>query len=392
MVPMRMVEPGTGGKATRAGTEVTGTIRPVRVDLMAFGMPLGRAQELAKDAERAGFSGVVVTEGGRSAYLTTAAMALATEHLELATGIAVAFPRSPMVTAQLAWELADASGGRFRLGLGTQVEAHMRRRYDAPFDHPGPRLAEYVEAVRAAFRAFRGEAPLAFEGRFYRLSLLPAMWSPGPISAADPAVEMAAVNPYMLRLAGSVADGVHVHPLNHRRYLKEIVRPNVVSGAAGAGRDPQVLGLTVPVLTAAGDDAEQERWRELARAQVAFYGSTPNYAFVFELLDRPETTGRIRERQKAGDTAGMAAVVDDDLLDEFLVQGTFSELPRRLVERFGGLADRLVLYFAGAAWGQDRGLLEAYGEVAGEVRRLVPGAAPTLAGAASTVVDDAAAN
>ena len=354
---------------------------------MSFGMPLQRAQQLAQDAERAGFSGAVVTEGGRTAYLTTAAMALATDELELATGIAVAFPRSPMVTAQVAWELADTSGGRFRLGLGTQVQAHIRRRYDAPFDHPAARLAEYVSAVRAAFRAFRGEEPLAFEGRFYRLTLLPAMWSPGPIAAADPPIDMAAVNPTMLRLAGSVADGVHVHPLNHRRYLEDAVKPNVAAGAKAAGRDPAGLRLTVPVLTAAGDDADQERWRELARAQVAFYGSTPNYSLVFELLGRPETTARIRERQKAGDMAGMAAVVDDDLLDAFVVHGTFTELPGRLVERFGGVADRLVLYFAGAAWNQDRGALEAYGEVAREVRRLLPDNAPVLAGGSSTATE-----
>ncbi len=351
---------------------------------MSFGMPLHRAQELADAAEKAGFSGAVVTEGGRSAYLTVAAMALASERLELATGIAVAFPRSPMVTAQVAWELADTSHGRFRLGLGTQVEAHMRRRYDAPFDHPGPRLAEYVEALRAVFRAFRGEAPLAFEGRFYRLSLLPPMWSPGPIDVPDPPVDVAAVNPFMLRVAGTVADGVHVHPLNHRRYLTEVVQPQVKAGAVAAGRDPAGLRLTVPVLTAAGDDAAQARWREAARAQVAFYGSTPNYAMLFELLGRPDTTARIRERQKAGDMAGMAAVVDDELLSHFLVQGTFAELPRLLVERFAGVADRLVLYFAGTAWGQDPGALEAYGEVAREVRRLRADDAPALSAHSST--------
>jgi probable F420-dependent oxidoreductase len=343
----------------------------VRVDLMSFGMPLRQAQQLAGDAERAGFSGAVVTEGGRTAYLTCAAMALATESLELGTGIAVAFPRSPMVSAQVAWELADVSGGRFRLGLGTQVEAHMRRRYDAPFEHPGPRLADYVRAVRAAFRAFRGEEPLAYEGDFYRLTLLPAMWSPGPIAASDPPVEVAAVNPYMLRLAGEVADGVHVHPLNHARYLAEVVRPEVAAGATRAGRDPGAVSVTVPVLTAAGEtDEEQARWRELARAQVAFYGSTPNYAFIFELLGRPDTTARIRERQKAGDMAGMAAVVDDELLDHFVVQGTFGELPGKLQERFAGLADRLVLYFAGAAWERDRSFFEGCGQVARELQEI----------------------
>ncbi len=343
----------------------------VRVDLMAPGMPLQRARELAVDAERAGYHGVVVTEGARTAYLTCAAMALATSRLELSTGIAVAFPRSPMVSAQVAWELGEASGGRFRLGLGAQVRAHVERRYNAPFDHPGRRLAEYVQAVRACFRAFRGEAPLDFAGDFYRLSLLPDMWSPGPIAVGDPAVDMAAVNPFMLRLAGAVADGVQVHPLNHRRYLAEVVRPQSASGAQQAGRDPGSLRLTVPVFTAAGDTEEdQVRWREVARAQVAFYGSTPNYALIFELLDRPEVTATLRKHQKAGDVAAMTAVVDDDLLDHFVVQASFSQLPELLVDRLGGMADRLVLYFAGASWERDRAHFEACGQVAAEVARL----------------------
>lgn len=338
---------------------------------MTFGMPLRRAQELAADAERAGFAGAVVTEGGRTAYLTCAAMALAAPELQLATGIAVAFPRSPMVTAQVAWELADVTGGRFRLGLGTQVEAHIRRRYDAPFDHPAARLREYVEAVRACFRAFRGDERLDFEGDYYRLSLLPPQWSPGPIDSPDPPVDMAAVNPMMLRLAGEVADGVHVHPLNHPRYIAEVVRPSVAAGAAAAGRDAGAVELTVPVLTAVGDtDEESTRWRELARSQIAFYGSTPNYAFIFDLLGRDGTTARIRERHKAGDMAGMAAVIDDELLDEFVVQGTFEELPRLLVERYGSIAARVVLYFAGPAWDRDRDWFERCGAAAFEVHRL----------------------
>jgi probable F420-dependent oxidoreductase len=350
----------------------------VEVELMALGMPLGRAGRLAADAEAAGFAGVVVTEAGRTAYLTCAAMALATATLELATGIAVAFPRSPMVSAQVAWELADASGGRFRLGLGAQVEAHVRRRYDAPFDRPAARLAEYVQAVRACFRAFRGEERLAFEGDFYRLSLLPAAWSPGPMAALDPPIDMAAVNPAMLRLAGKVADGVHVHPLNHPRYLAEVVRPQVATGAVAAGRDPASVSLTVPVLTAVGDsEEEQSRWWELARTQVAFYGSTPNYGVIFELLDRPDTTARIRERQKAGDGAGMAAVVDDDLLAHFVVRGTFDELPRLLVDRFAGVAERVVLYFAGATWDGDPETFRRLGQVAGRTAALARDATRT---------------
>ncbi|MHB8439147.1 MAG: TIGR03617 family F420-dependent LLM class oxidoreductase [Acidimicrobiales bacterium] len=337
----------------------------MRVHLMSFGMPLRRAQALAAEAERAGFDGVVVTEGGRSAYLTLGAMALATERLALATGIAVAFPRSPMVSAQLAWELADSSGGRFRLGLGTQVEAHIRRRYDSPFDRPGPRLRDYVQAVRACFAAFAGDAPLAYDGEFYRLNLLPPMWSPGPIDSPAPAIDVAAVNPWMLRMAGEVADGVHVHPLNHPAYLREVVVPEIAEGARRAGRHPNEVELTVPVFTAAGD-TEQERapWRELARAQVAFYGSTPNYAFIFDLLGRPGTTEELRRHQKSGDLKAMTAVIDDELLSAFVVEGAWEELPALLAERYQGVAARVVLYMAGMTWGRPGHDFERFGALA----------------------------
>ena len=177
---------------------------------MVTGQPLREVQRLARDAEHAGFSGLVVTEAGRTAYLSCAAAALASD-LHVSTGIAVAFPRSPMVTAQAAWELAEATGGRFRLGLGTQVRAHMERRYGVDFASPGPRLRDHVMAVRACFAAFDGQ-PLDHDGEFTRLSLLPAMWSPGPIPVGPPPIDVAAVNPWMLRMAGEVADGVRPPP------------------------------------------------------------------------------------------------------------------------------------------------------------------------------------
>ena len=326
----------------------------MRFELMTTGAPLRRIQDLARDAAAAGFTGLVVTEGARTAYLACAAAALAAD-IDISTGIAVAFPRSPMVTAEAAWELAEVSGGRFRLGLGTQVRAHIERRYATPFDPPGPRLREYVEAVRAIFRAFRGEAPLKFDGSYWSMSLLPAQWSPGPIDVPDPPIDVAAVSPWMLRMAGEVADGVHVHPLNTPTYLAETVLPC-------AGRDVE---LAVPVFTAAGDtDEEQERWWEMARVQVAFYGSTPNYAFIFDQVGFEGTTARIRERQKAGDLAGMAAVISDELLQHFVVRGSWDELPGLIVDRLEGIAARAIAYFAGMAWAQDPEFQERWGGVA----------------------------
>jgi probable F420-dependent oxidoreductase len=340
----------------------------MRVDVMTGGQSLARMQRLAGDAADAGFSGLVITEGGRTAYLQCAAATLAAPDLDILTGVAVAFPRSPMVTAQVAWELAEASNGKFRLGLGTQVRAHIERRYGAAFASPGPRLVEYVRAVRACFAGFRGE-PFSFDGAFTKMSLLPAMWSPGRIDVADPPIDIAAVNPWMLRAAGGVADGVHVHPLNHPTYVRDVVLPNVAAGAAAAGRDAADVQLIVPLFTVPGDsEAERAPWRALARTQVAFYGSTPNYAFIFELLGRPGTTDALRERQKAGDIAGMSAVIDDDLLEPFIVEGNWSVLAGQIVERLHGVADRVVLYTAGMAYGGDRTHFDKLGAVARDLR------------------------
>jgi probable F420-dependent oxidoreductase len=341
----------------------------MKVDALVNAAPLTRIAELARSAEHSGLSGLVITESGRTAYLSCVAAATAAPGLELATGVAVAFPRSPMVTASLAWELAEYTGGHFRLGLGTQVRAHIERRYGAEFSPPGPRMREYVLAIRAIFRAFRGEEKLAFEGDHWSLSLLPREWSPGPIEVADPPIDVAAVNPWMLRMVGEVADGVHVHPLNTPTYLRQTVLPSLAEGAATAGRDVADLEVIVPCFTIAGDDEETRSfWREWSRMQVAFYGSTPNYGFIFDQVGRPGTTAMLRDRQKAGDVAGMAAVIDDELLSHFVVEGTWAELPGRIVERYDGIADRVVLYFAGGSWMRDPDSLAPFGEVARAVR------------------------
>jgi probable F420-dependent oxidoreductase len=337
----------------------------MRFDLMTAGLPVRRMQQLAIDAERAGFSGLVITESGRTAYLGCAAAGLATTELELLTGVAVAFPRSPMVTASIAWELAELSAGRFRLGLGTQVRAHVERRYGSEFDHPGPRLREYVQAVRTIFTSFRDGTPLMHDGEFWQLSLLPAMWSPGPIDAPSPAIDVAAVNPWMLRMAGEVADGVHVHPLNTPTYLEETLLPELATGAAKAGRSRADLQVVVPSFAAPGATPDDvQRLREMARMQTAFYGSTPNYAFIFEQVGHPGTTERIRERQKAGDIAGMAKCIDDDLLEHFCVSGTWDEVADALVARHRGVADRVVSYFAGMEWARDPASIGPWGELA----------------------------
>lgn len=362
---MRRVQAGAGiGARTPPVTSPA-----MKVDALVNAQPLRRFQEIARDAEAAGFAGLTITEAGRTAYLSAAAAALVTE-LDLATGVAVAFPRSPMITASNAWELADVSGGRFRLGLGTQVRAHIERRYAAEFDPPGPRLREYVEALRAIFRAFAGEERLHFEGEHWSMDLLPREWSPGPIAVPAPPIDIAAVNPWMLRMAAEVADGVHIHPLNTPTYLERTVGPSLAAGAAKAGRSPDELTVHVPAFTVVGD-TEEERAprREAARFQIAFYGSTPNYAYLFEQLDREGTTPRLQAALKAKDLGAIPEILDDEVLAHFTVESTWDGLADALVDRYEGTASRVVLYFAGRTWDEDRTAFARLGEAARDVHR-----------------------
>lgn len=331
---------------------------------MTMPQPLGRIGAVAARVQAAGFSGLLFTETGRTAFLNAAVASQAAPGLELSTGVAVAFPRSPFVTAATAWELQEASGGRFRLGLGTQVRTHIVRRYGMPFERPGPRLRDYVLAVKACFTAFR-TGTLDHHGEFYDLDFITPQWSPGHIAEPDPKVDIAAVNPWMLRMAGEVADGVHVHPIGEPGYLRRHVVPNIAAGAAKAGRSPADVEVIVPVLTVVGDtDAERDRERELVRASMSFYGSTPNYAFIWDEAGFDGTTARIREKQKAGDVAGMAAQITDEHIAVFATESTWDGLAAALREKYDALATRLVLYNALA----DPERIERYGEVARQLQ------------------------
>jgi probable F420-dependent oxidoreductase len=316
----------------------------VHVDVMTVPQPLAEIGNVARRTQAAGFSGLLFTETGRTAYLNAA----------------VAFPRSPFVTAAAAWELQEATCGRFRLGLGTQVRTHVVRRYGMEFERPGPRLRDYVLAVKACFAAFR-TGTLDHHGEFYDMDFITPQWSAGPIDAPDPKVDVAAVNPWMLRMAGEVADGVHVHPLGEPGYLARHVVPNVAAGAEKSGRSPADVAVVVPVMTIVGDsDEERHHEREAARASMSFYGSTPNYAFIWDEAGFEGTTARIREKQKAGDFAGMAAQITDEHIATFATESTWDGLADALIGKYGAIAARIVLYNALG----DSERFERYGAVA----------------------------
>jgi probable F420-dependent oxidoreductase len=342
----------------------------MKLDAMAMGLPLREAQRLAADVEEAGFSGLWFTEGGRTAYLGAAAAALATTDLDIGTGIAVAFPRSPMITASTAWELAEATQGRFTLGLGTQVKAHIERRYGVPYEHPGPWLREYVLALRAIFRAFQGEEKLDFHGDRYDLDLLPPTWSPGPIEHPDVPIFLSGVRPWMLRAVGEVADGLHVHPLHSRKYLDDVIVPNVAKGLELSGRTTADVTMACPVMTIVGEtDEEVEKFRQMARFQLAFYGSTRTYREVFEIHGWEGTSEKLHEHQAKGDLAAMAATITDEMLDVYAVSATWDDLAVTLQERYRGVEHpvRIICYYAGTSLRQDD-TFDQWQAVAAEVK------------------------
>ena len=337
----------------------------MQFDVMTGNMTWAESADLARDVESAGFSGMLFTETSQVPWMMIAAAATAATRLEFSTGIAVAFPRSPMIAAQIGWELARNTGGRFRLGLGSQVRAHITRRYAADFDRPAARMRDYVQAVKASLAAFRGEARLDHAGPFYTLNLLRPEWIPPHHEHGDVKVDIAAVGPLMCRVAGEVADGVHVHPMHSLHYIETRLRPALAEGAVEADRDPRDIDLIVPVFAIPGDTPEERApLVERTRTQLAFYGSTPNYAFQFDDLGFPGPPDKIRARLRAGDPGGAAALITDEMLDHFAVVAAWDDLADALLARYQDTASRIVSYLAAGLIQRDSTMLDRWGEVA----------------------------
>ena len=294
---------------------------------------------IARAAESLGFDAIWTSEKQHEAILPLPLVAEHTQRLHFGTAIAVAFARSPMVLANAAWDLAAASGGRFILGLGTQVKAHIERRFGMTWAPPMPRLRELVLALRAIWDCWQNGTPLNFRGEYYKLTLMTPFFSPGPISAPRVPIYIAGVNAKMCRLAGELADGSLVHPFHTAQYLRQVVLPAIETGAAKAGRtraDVQVSGSIFVIK----NDAE----RELMRSQVAFYASTPSYRAVMECHGWGETSERLSFLAARGKWNELPGQISDEMLDTFALISRPEDLPGKLMARYAGLLDRVRLY------------------------------------------------
>lgn len=292
-----------------------------------------------REAEALGYDSLVIPEVKHDPFIAAAIAAQEPSKVELITGIALAFPRSPTATAHTAWDLQRLSGGRFLLGLGSQVKGHVQRRFASEWSAPAPRMKEYIQALRAVWRCWQDGERLLFEGETYKLSLMTPNFTPPPQKPehAHIPVLLAAVGPAMLRVAGEVADGVRLHGIVTRKYMDEVAFPNLRRGAERAGRtldDFQISGGAF--LVTAPNQAELEQALENAKKTVAFYGSMRSYHLSFELEGWEDEAAKLHAMSMRGEWQDMAAVITDDMVHAFAVVGTYDEIASKIKQRLVG--------------------------------------------------------
>lgn len=310
-----------------------------------IGGSLAGVAAAAEAAEAQGFDGAITAETSHDPFLPLALAATTTSRIDLATGIAVAFARSPMTLAQTAWDIQELSGGRLVLGLGSQIRAHITRRFSMPWSHPAARMREFVLALHAIWDAFSGERSLDFRGDFYEHTLLTPFFNPGPISAGKPRVFLAAVGGRMTQVVGEVCDGMLVHGFTTERYLREVTLPALERGAAAAGRDVSAVELSLPAFVVTGrDEATMAQAADAVRSQIAFYGSTPAYRGVLELHGWGDLQGELNVLSKQGDWTAMAGLIDDEMLAAFAVVAEPDHVAPELLARFGDVVGRISFY------------------------------------------------
>jgi probable F420-dependent oxidoreductase len=311
----------------------------VLTDLVLRGVPIVEVAARAAEVEALGFDAVGVTETNGNPFLAAAQAVQGTSRTRVATAIAVAFPRSPMDVAYTAWDLQALSGGRFALGLGSQVRAHVERRYGAVWSKPAARMREYILALGAIWDAWESGGAVDFRGEFYSHTLMPPNFRPPPLEHPRPPVLLAGVRERMTEVAGEVADGFLGHAFCTEAVLREVTLPALERGLERAGRGRGDLEVTAAVFVA----SSREEW-EACRRRVAFYGSTPGYRHVLEHHGLGTLHDSLRRASRAGEWVKMAALVDDDVLSLFAVRG---EDPVAVAEavtgRVEGLADRVAL-------------------------------------------------
>ena len=305
---------------------------------------LSLTRSIYPEIEAVGYDRAFSFEAKHDPFLPLAVAAEHTSRIELGTAIAIAFARTPMTLANIGWDLQALTGGRFVLGLGTQIAPHITQRFSMPWSEPVARLREMVAAIRAIWRSWETGERLSFAGRYYTHTRMIPAFDPGPSPFGAPRILTAGFGPQMTALAGECADGFLVHPLNTRRSLEQLTMPAIAEGLARAGRSRSDIEITAVTIVVTGRSEEEfVRSREAVREQLAFYGTTPAYRPVFELSGRGDLHVELKRRGAAGEWSAMSELIDDEFLAEVAGVGEPHEIPQQLRRRLGGITDHVSL-------------------------------------------------
>lgn len=317
----------------------------MKIDGGLPGVGISEIARVAAELESVGYDGALSAEISHDPFFPVLVAAEHTERLELGTGIAVGFARSPMILANVGYDLHAFSEGRFRLGLGTQIKAHIEKRFSMPWSKPAARMRELIEAVRAIWAAWNEGAPLDFRGEFYRHTLMTPFFDPGPNPFGIPKIQLAAVGERMTEVAGEVADGVILHGFTTERYVREVTLPALERGFAKGGKTRADFEICGPLFVVTGvNDEEIERARAGTKEQIAFYGSTPAYRPVLELHGWGDLQDDLNRLSKQGEWVAMGDLITDEILETFAVVAEPEDVPKALLARFGDVVDRLSFY------------------------------------------------
>ena len=334
-------------------------------------LPLADVADEARRLERMGFNALWSFETSRDPFLPLLQVALATEDIQLGTNIAVAFARTPFSMAMTAWDLQRASRGRLLLGLGTQVRAHVERRFSAEFDHPAARVTDYIRCLRAIWETFQTGARPNYEGPFYRFKLMNQMFTGGPIDDAKIPVFLAGVNPRMARAAGEVADGFSVHPMHSPAYLREVVRPAIDQGAQTRGKTVDDVALVCDCFVVQGsNEDERSRAEEDIRQQISLYASTPSYRGFLEFHGYHEIGKQLSALMREGRLKEMPSLISDELLSAVAISEANGDLAGQIRDRYaGGLVQRALFYESVPADADEKSMRAFVERARGEARK-----------------------
>lgn len=312
-----------------------------------IGYDLRRAGAQARELEEMGYSGIQSAETAHDPFLPLAQAALHTENVDLITGITVAFARTPMVLAPMAHDLNVASQGRFVLGLGSQIRAHITKRFSMPWSNPAARMREFILALRAIWANWYEKEPLQFVGKFYTHTLTTPFFTPTNTEYGTPRVFLAAVGPLMTEVAGEVADGIIVHAFTNEKYLREVTLPALERGWKKAGKKREDFEISYPCFVVTGrDEREMEAAKVATKRQIAFYGSTPAYKGVLDAIGAGELQPELNAMSKQGRWEEMGTVISDDVMDQFAVVDEPLKIAQSIKSRFGDVVDRTSAAYA----------------------------------------------